>query len=194
MHEDTLRGSRESSPGRTRCSHASGSIAGAVRAVGGPACGRKLPPRPLRLTILRVSPLARLHVSVRRAVVVTILVDRHSQNIVALVASVGLVLAFSKLKDYGSSLVARLDDDPRKRLSQDLDGGRRLRRSESHRPAARFTSSRLTTPKLSFRIHGSGRPAFSTPAALLLCVADFYLHPDHNALIAVRRRLTEIAT
>ena len=75
--------------------------------MGSPRVAEKLPPH-LRLTILRVSPLARLLIDVAAiAVVVTILVEPTFQNIVALVASVGLVLAFA-LKDYGSSLVAGL--------------------------------------------------------------------------------------
>ena len=67
----------------------------------------KLPPH-LRLAILRVAPLARLLIDVGAiAIVVPILVEPTFQNIVALLASIGLVLAFA-LKDYGSSLVAGL--------------------------------------------------------------------------------------
>ena len=65
----------------------------------------KLPPR-LRLIVLRVPPIARLLIDVGAiAVVIPMLVEPTFQNIVALLASIGLVLAFA-LKDYGSSLVA----------------------------------------------------------------------------------------
>lgn len=62
----------------------------------------------LRLPVLRLIPILRLGISV--AVVVAIvprLVEPSFQNIVAIVASVGLALAFV-LKDYASSLVAGL--------------------------------------------------------------------------------------
>src|SRR3989440_13078175 len=67
----------------------------------------KAPPR-LRLAILRLIPLTRLVLGVGAVVVaVPILVEPTLRNVVTLVASVGLALAFA-LKDYGSSLVAGL--------------------------------------------------------------------------------------
>src|SRR2546426_1752051 len=67
----------------------------------------KAPPR-LRLAILRLIPLTRLLLGVGAVVVaVPILVEPTLRNVVTLVASVGLALAFA-LKDYGSSLVAGL--------------------------------------------------------------------------------------
>src|SRR5258705_215623 len=62
----------------------------------------------LRLSILRLIPLARLVLGTAAVVLaVPILVEPTLGNVVALVASVGLVLAFG-LKDYGSSLLAGL--------------------------------------------------------------------------------------
>ncbi len=62
----------------------------------------------LRLPILRVIPLLRLCIGVGAFVaIVPLIVEPSFQNIVAIVASVGLALAFV-LKDYASSLVAGL--------------------------------------------------------------------------------------
>src|SRR6266478_5340119 len=63
-------------------------------------------PLRLRLPILRMIPLLRLGVGIAAlAVIVPILVEPTFQNVVAIVASVGLALAFV-LKDYASSLAA----------------------------------------------------------------------------------------
>src|SRR5258706_16139112 len=63
-------------------------------------------PLRLRLPILRLIPLLRLGVGIAAlAVIVPILIEPTFQNIVAIVASVSLALAFV-LKDYASSLVA----------------------------------------------------------------------------------------
>src|SRR6267378_4988322 len=65
-------------------------------------------PLRLRLPILRMIPLLRLGVGIAAlAVIVPILVEPSFQNVVAIVASVGLALAFV-FKDYASSLVAGL--------------------------------------------------------------------------------------
>ena len=62
----------------------------------------------LRLSILRVVPVARLFIGVGAVVVIApIRVEPSFQNVVALLASVGLAIAFV-LKDYASSLVAGL--------------------------------------------------------------------------------------
>lgn len=67
----------------------------------------KAPPR-LRLSVLRVVPLARLAVGIGALVVIVpILVEPSFQNVIALLASMGLALAFA-LKDYASSLAGGL--------------------------------------------------------------------------------------
>ena len=127
----------------------------------------KLPPR-LRLTVLRVPPIARLLIDVGAiAVVVPILVEPTFQNIVALLASIGLVLAFA-LKDYGSSLVAGLVTILENTYQPgdwiEVDGTYGEVKAIGLRAC---TSSHLTIPRLSFRTRGSGQPAFSTPAAAI---------------------------
>src|SRR5260221_14780986 len=70
-------------------------------------------PLRLRLPILRMIPLLRLGVGIAAlAVIVPILVQPTFQNVGAIVASVGLALAFV-LKDYASSLAAGGGPNPR---------------------------------------------------------------------------------
>ena len=127
----------------------------------------KLPPR-LRLTVLRVAPLTRLLIDIAAiAIVVPILVEPTFQNIVALVASIGLVLAFA-LKDYGSSLVAGLVTI----LENTYQPGDWIEVDGTYGEVkaiglARYTSSHLTILRSSFHTRGSGRPAFSMPVAAI---------------------------
>src|SRR6266849_3548302 len=66
-----------------------------------------VPPH-LRLSILRAMPIVRLSIGVAALIVVVpIFVEPTFSNAVAVVASVGLALAFA-FKDYGSSIVAGL--------------------------------------------------------------------------------------
>ena len=155
----------------------------------------KLPPH-LRLTILRVTPVARLLIDVGAvAVVVSILVEPTFQNIVALLASIGLVLAFA-LKDYGSSLVAGLVTILENTYQPgdwiEVDG------TYGEVKAIGLRAVHLVTPDDTevviphSRLWSAGIFNASSGNRSLLCVADFYLHPDHDAF-AVRRQLTEVA-
>ncbi len=156
----------------------------------------KLPSR-LRLTVLRVAPLARLLIDVAAiAIVVPILVEPTFQNIVALLASIGLLLAFA-LKDYGSSLVAGLVTILENTYQPgdwiEVDG------TYGEVKAIGLRAVHLVTPDDTevviphSRLWSASIFNASSGNRSLLCVADFYLHPDHDAL-AVRRRLTEMAT
>ena len=156
----------------------------------------KLPSR-LRLTVLRVAPLARLLIDVGAiAIVVPILVEPTFQNIVALLASIGLVLAFA-LKDYGSSLVAGLVTILENTYQPgdwiEVDG------TYGEVKAIGLRAVHLVTPDDTeviiphSRLWSASIFNASSGNRSLLCVADFYLHADHDAL-AVRRRLTEMAT
>ena len=155
----------------------------------------KLPPH-LRLTILRVAPLARLLIDVAAvAIVVPILVEPTFQNIVALLASIGLVLAFA-LKDYGSSLVAGLVTILENTYQPgdwiEVDG------TYGEVKAIGLRAVHLVTPDDTeviiphSRLWSASIFNASSGNRSLLCVADFYLRPDHDAF-AVRRRLTEVA-
>ena len=155
----------------------------------------KLPPH-LRLTVLRVAPLTRLLIDIAAiAIVVPILVEPTSQNIVALVASIGLVLAFA-LKDYGSSLVAGLVTILENTYQPgdwiEVDG------TYGEVKAIGLRAVHLVTPDDTevviphSRLWSASIFNASSGNRSLLCVADFYLHPNHDAF-AVRRRLTEVA-
>ncbi len=150
----------------------------------------------LRLSILRALPIVRLLVGIGAIVVIVqILIEPTFRNIVTLVASTGLSLAFT-LKDYGSSVVAGLATvlentyQPGDWIEVDGTygevksiGGRATRivtpdDTEVIIPHTRFWSTNI------FNASSGNRS--------LLCVADFYLNPDHDAALA-RRRLEEVA-
>ncbi len=149
-----------------------------------------------RLTILRAVPIARLLMRAAAIVVVVpLLVEPTVPNIIALSAGLVLALAYT-LKDYGSSFVAGLVTvlentyQPGDWIA--VDGAYGEVKSISGRAVHLVTAdeteviiphSRLWSTSI-FNSSGGNRS--------LLCVANFYLHPDHDAA-AVRERLTEIA-
>jgi len=155
----------------------------------------KIPPH-LRLTILRVAPLTRLLIDVAAiAIVVPILVEPTFQNIVALLASIGLIMAFA-LKDYGSSLAAGLVTILENTYQPgdwiEVDG------TYGEVKAIGLRAVHLVTPDDTeviiphSRLWSASIFNASSGNRSLLCVTDFYLHPDHDAF-AVRRCLTEVA-
>jgi small-conductance mechanosensitive channel len=155
----------------------------------------KAPPR-LRLTILRVTPITRLLIDVGAiAIVVPLLVEPTFQNIVALVAGIGLVLAFA-LKDYGSSLVAGLVTVLENTYQPgdwiEVDGTYGEVRAIGVRAVHLVTPDDTEVIIPHSRLWSASIFNASSGNRSLLCVADFYLHPDHDAF-AVRRRLAEIA-
>ncbi len=150
----------------------------------------------LRLSILRLIPLARLVFGTAAVLVaVPILVEPTLRNVVALVASVALALAFA-LKDYASSLVAGLATVLENAYQPgdwiEVDGMYGEVKSIDARAVRIVTAddteiivphSKLWTSKISNATSGNRS---------LLCVADFYLHADHDGG-AVTRRLTDAA-
>ena len=155
----------------------------------------KAPPR-LRLSILRVMPIARLLIGVGAVVVVVpILVEPTLGNVVALVASVGLVLAFA-LKDYGSSLVAGLATVMENTYQPgdwiEVDGIYGEVKSIALR-AVRIVTADDTEVIIPHSLLWSASISnASSGNRSLLCVAEFYLHPDHDA-VAAQRRLVKVA-
>ncbi len=155
----------------------------------------KAPPR-LRLAILRVLPITRLLIGIGAvAVIVPMLVEPTFQNVITLVASVGVALAFA-LKDYGSSLVAGLATVLENTYQPgdwiEVDGSY----GEVKSIGARAT--RIVTPDDTeviiphTRLWATSIFNASSGNRSLLCVTDFYLHPDHDAA-AVRARLADVA-
>ena len=156
---------------------------------------KKAPPH-LRLLILRTLPIVRLLVGIGAVVVIVqILIEPTFRNVVALVASIGLSLAFT-LKDYGLSVVGGLATvlentyQPGDWIEVDGTygevksiGGRATRivtpdDTEVIIPHTRFWSTNI------FNASSGNRS--------LLCVADFYLNPDHDASLA-SQSLKEVA-
>lgn len=148
-----------------------------------------------RLLILRTAPIARLLIGIAGiAIIVPILVEPTFEDVIALVATVGLALAFG-LKDYVSCLAAGvvtiLENTYQPGDWIELDGtygevtaiGTRAVHivtaddTEVVIPHARLWSTSV------FNASG-GKPS-------LLCVTDFYLHADHDGA-AVRQALAEI--
>ena len=148
-----------------------------------------------RLLILRVVPIARLTIGVGAlALIVPILVEPSFQNVVALLASVGLAIAFV-LKDYVSSLAAGLVTvlentyQPGDWIEMDgiygevkFIGVRAVHIVTAEDNEVIIPHYQIWSKKVSNATSGSHS---------LLCVADFYLHPDHDGA-AVRQRLEEV--
>ena len=149
----------------------------------------------LRLSILRVVPVARLFIGIGALVmIVPILVEPSLQNVVALLASVALAIAFV-LKDYASSLVAGLVTvlentyQPGDWIEMDgiygevkFIGVRAVHIVTAYDNEVIIPHYQIWSKKISNATSGNHS---------LLCVADFYLHPDHDGA-AVRQRLEEI--
>ena len=149
-----------------------------------------------RLTILRIVPIARLLIRATAIVtIVPILVEPTVPNLLALSAGLGLALAYT-LKDYGSSFVAGLVTVLENTYQPgdwiEVDGaygevksiaGRAVRLVTADDTEVIIPHSRLWSTSI-FNSSGGNRS--------LLCIANFYLHPDHDAS-AVRERLTEVA-
>jgi len=152
-------------------------------------------PRRLRLPFLRVVPLARLFLGIGAvALVVPIVIEPSFQNVVALVASVGLALAFA-FKDFASSLaaglVAVLENTYQPGDWIEIDGVYGEVTIVGVRAVHIVTAedNEVIVPHYQFwtkKISNSTSGSHS-----VLCVADFYLHPDHDGA-AVWRRLEEV--
>ncbi len=153
-------------------------------------------PARFRLLVLRFLPLSRLGISLGAvAVIVPLFIEPRFHNIVALTASIGLALAFA-FKDYGSSLAAGLVtvlENPYQPGDWiEVDGAYGEVISIGLRAAHIVTPDDTEVIIPHSRLWGSSIFNATSGNRSLLCVADFYLNPDHNA-IAARKRLVEIA-
>ena len=152
-------------------------------------------PARLRLPILRLIPILRLCIGIAALVIIVpILVEPSLQNIVAIVASVSLALAFV-LKDYVSSLIAGLVtviEGPYQPGDWIEVGGtygevkliglRAVHIVTAYDNEVMIPHSRLWSASISNATSGGHT---------VLCVADFYLHPDHDAQKA-QQSLSEV--
>jgi len=149
-----------------------------------------------RLLILRIAPFARLLIWIAGiAIIVPILVEPSFENVVALVATVGLTLAFA-LKDYVSCLIAGVVTiientyQPGDWIEVDgtygevkTIGARAVRIVTADDTEVFIPHSRLWSASVSNASSGNRG---------LLCVTNFYLHANHDGT-AVRQTLTEIS-
>ena len=155
----------------------------------------KVPSR-LRLSVLRALPVMRLLVGIGAVVVIVpILVEPTFRNIATLAASLGLALAFA-LKDYGSSLAAGLvtvfENTYQPGDWIEVDGAYGEVKSIGAREVRIVTADDTEVIIPHSRLWSTSIFNTTSGNRSLLCVADFYLHPDHDASLA-RKRLTEVA-
>ncbi len=155
----------------------------------------KVPAR-LRLLILRFIPISRLLIAIAAVVIIVpVLIEPKFQNVIALIASVSVVFAFA-LKDYVSCLVAGLVTvlENTYQLGDwiEVDGTYGEVKSIGMRAVCIVTpdDTEVSIPHL--RLWSTSIFNASSGNQSLLCVADFYLHPEHDASL-VRSRLTEVA-
>ena len=155
----------------------------------------RLPAR-LRLMTLRLLPIARLAIGLAAvAIIVPRLIEPKFQNVIALVASVGVAFAFA-LKEYASCLVAGLVTVLENAYQPgdwvEIDGTYGEVKSIGLRAVRLVTpdDTEVSVPHL--RLWSASIFNASSGQRSLLCVADFYLHPEHDAAVA-RARLAEVA-
>ena len=149
-----------------------------------------------RLTILRVGPVLRLTIGIAALLlIIPILVEPTLQNVIALLAGAGIAITFA-LKDYVSSLIAGLVAI----LEKVYQPGDWIEMAGTYGEVKALTlrAVRLVTADdTEVIIPHSGlwscRVANATSGSRsLLCVARFYLHPDHDSP-AVCRALENVA-
>lgn len=148
-----------------------------------------------RLSILRTIPVVRLLIGTAAVVaVIPILVEPTFRNVAAVVATVAIAIAFT-LKDYASSVLAGLMAVLEK-LYQPGDwieiGGIYGEVKAIHlRTVCVVTAddNEITIPHL--RIWSTPVSNATSGERTILCVTNFYIHPDHDAS-AVRERLASL--
>jgi len=153
-------------------------------------------PARLRLFILRLLPISRLLIGIGAVVVIVpILIEPKFRNVIALVASVGVALAFA-FKEYASCLVAGLvtvlENTYQPGDWVEIDGVYGEVKSIGLRAVRIVTpdDTEVSIPHL--RLWSASIFNASSGNRSLLCVADFYLHPEHDASL-VCKYLTEVA-
>ena len=149
-----------------------------------------------RLSILRALPTVRLFIGAAAVIVVVpIFVEPTFSNAVALVASTSLALAFA-FKDYGGSLVAGvitvLENAYQPGDWIEFGGTYGEVKSIELRTTRIVTADDTEVIVPNARIWSGSIANATSGSRSLLCVAEFYLHPDHDAA-AVSARLAQVA-
>ena len=153
-------------------------------------------PARLRLIILRFIPLSRLLITIAAVVIIVpILIEPKFQNVIAFIASVSVALAFA-FKDYASCLAAGLVTVLENTYQPgdwiEVDGTYGEVKSIDLRAVRIVTPDDTEVIIPHSRLWSTNIFNASSGNRSLLCVADFYLHPEHDAAF-VRRRLAEVA-
>ena len=158
--------------------------------------GAEKAPARLRLFILRFLPISRLAIGIGAVVVIVpLLIEPKFYNVIALLASIGFALAFA-LKEYGSSLVAGLitvlENTYQPGDWVEIDGTYGEVKSINLRAVRIVTPDDTEVIIPHSRLWSASIFNASSGNRSLLCVADFYLHPEHDASL-VRKRFAEVA-
>jgi small-conductance mechanosensitive channel len=149
-----------------------------------------------RLAILRIVPIARLLIGAAAILVtVPLLVEPTFRNVLALSFGLGLALAYT-LKDYGSSymagLVTALENTYQPGDWIEVDGAYGEVKLIAGRAVHLVTADDTEVIIPHTRLWSTSIFNASSGNRSLLCVANFYLHPDHDASV-VREKLSEVA-
>ena len=150
-----------------------------------------------RIHVLGWMPIARLLVVLATtAFIVSLLIVPSWRNVVGLLAGAGLVLSFA-LKDYGSCLLAGLATIFERTYQPgdwvEIGGAYGEIRSVGLR-AVRLVTLDDTEVIVPHSVIWNA-PVFNATSGnhTVLCVAEFFLHPDHDGLL-VQERLRNVAT
>ena len=155
----------------------------------------KLPPR-LRMFVLRAKPIIRLLISIiALAIIVPIIIEPSFNNLIILFSSVALLVGFA-FKDYGSSLIAGViavfENTYQPGDWIEIDGAYGEVKTVGMRAVHIVTLNDTEVIIPHSRLWSKNIFNATSGNHSLLCVTDFYLHPEHDAG-EVRRRLAEIA-
>ncbi|MCB1943837.1 MAG: mechanosensitive ion channel [Candidatus Accumulibacter sp.] len=149
-----------------------------------------------RLYLLAMAPLLRLAILIASLlVIVPLIIEPSLQNMVALLGSVGLALGFA-LKDYASSLIAGIvavGERPYRNGDWiEVNGFYGEVRHVGMRTVQILTAddTQVSIPHL--RLWNDPIANANCGRPQLQCVADFYLHPEHDAA-AVKALLQDVA-
>jgi small conductance mechanosensitive channel len=160
-----------------------------------PYLAERLPGR-MRLYILPTVPLLRLLILLLTISLIILQITKSSvEGLVALLGAVGLAIGFS-FKDYVSSLVAGLvaiyERPYRPGDWVGIDGVYGEVKSIGLRTLRLVTPDDTVVIIPHLTIWNTSVHNANDGARNLMCVADFYLHPDHEAAL-VKQKLREVA-
>jgi small conductance mechanosensitive channel len=152
-------------------------------------------PARMRLKILRFSPRARVVIDIAAiAAILPIIVEPTFHNTLALLATVGIAIAFA-LKDYVSGLVAGIvtvfEGTYQPGDWIEVDGAYGEVKSVGVRAVHLITADDTEVIIPHSRLWSSSVFNATSGNRSLLCVANFYLDADHDSAV-VLQRLTEL--